>query len=70
MVRNRPDPRLVIDLPRMLKSSEVAELLGVTPSTLSRWRSLGVGPRVYWLSKSCPRYREDDVRDWLDRVAS
>jgi hypothetical protein len=70
MVRNRPDPRLVIGLPRMLKSSEVAELLGVTPSTLSRWRSLGVGPRVYWLSKSCPRYREDDVRDWLDRVAS
>ena len=70
MVSNRPDPRLVIDLPRMLKSSEVAELLGVTPSTLSRWRSLGVGPRVYWLSKSCPRYREDDVRDWLDRVAS
>ena len=70
MVSNRPDPRLVIDLPRMLRSSEVAELLGVTPSTLSRWRSLGVGPRVYWLSKSCPRYREDDVRDWLERVAS
>ncbi|MGH3330742.1 MAG: helix-turn-helix transcriptional regulator [Nocardioidaceae bacterium] len=70
MVRNRPDPRLVIGLPRMLRSSEVAELLSVTPSTLSRWRSLGVGPRVYWLSKSCPRYREDDVRDWLDRVAS
>jgi hypothetical protein len=70
MVSNRPDPRLVVDLPRMLTSSEVAELLCVTPSTLSRWRSLGVGPRVYWLTATCPRYREDDVRDWLERVAS
>lgn len=70
MVSNHPDPRLVIDLPRMLTSSEVAELFGVTSSTLSRWRSVGAGPRVYWLSKTCPRYREDDVRDWLDRVAS
>ena len=70
MVRSHPDPRLVIDIPRMLRSDEVAEVLGVTPSMLSRWRSLGVGPRVYWLSKTCPRYREDDVRDWLERVAS
>ena len=53
MVSNRPDPRVVVDLPQMLKSNEVAELLGVTPSTLSRWRSVGVGPRVYWLTATC-----------------
>ena len=54
-------------LPRMLNSTQVAQALGVDPSTLSRWRSQGVGPRVYWLAKSCPRYREDDVLEWLDR---
>jgi predicted DNA-binding transcriptional regulator AlpA len=56
-------------LPRMLNSTQVAQALGVNPSTLSRWRSEGVGPRVYWLGTSSPRYREDDVLDWLERVA-
>jgi len=49
---------------------QVAKALGVDPSTLSRWRSQGVGPRVCWLAKSCPRYREDDVREWLERNSS
>lgn len=72
MKRHEKDERVAlgIQIPRMLRSGEVADLLGVTPSTLCRWRSLGIGPRVYWLSKSCPRYREDDVRHWLERVAS
>lgn len=62
---NRRETQL--GLPRMLNSTQVAQALGVDPSTLSRWRSQGVGPRVYWLAKSCPRYREDDVLEWLDR---
>ena len=45
-------------LPRLLTSTEVAEALGVNPSTVSRWRSQGIGPRVYWLGKACPRYRQ------------
>ena len=49
---------------------QVAKALGVDPSTLSRCRSQGVGPRVCWLAKSCPRYREDDVREWLARNSS
>ena len=57
-------------LPQMLRSSEVAKALGVDPATLSRWRSQGVGPRVYWLGKGCPRYREQDVLDWLERHAA
>ena len=57
-------------LPRMLTSAQVAEALGVTSSTLSRWRAQGVGPRVYWLGKSCPRYREEDVLEWLERNAA
>lgn len=57
-------------LPRMLNTTEVAKALGVDPSTLSRWRSRGVGPRVYWLAPSSPRYREDDVLEWLERQAA
>jgi predicted DNA-binding transcriptional regulator AlpA len=59
-----------VGLPKMLNSTQVGKALGVNPSTLSRWRSQGIGPRVYWLGKACPRYREDDVRDWLERNAA
>ncbi len=60
----------VVGLPKMLNSNEVAQALGVNRSTVSRWRSQGVGPRVYWLGKACPRYREADVLEWLERNAS
>ncbi len=43
---------------------------GVNRSTLSRWRAQGVGPRVYWLGKATPRYREEDVLAWLERNAA
>jgi len=54
----------------MLNSRQVAEALGVNQSTLSRWRSQGVGPRVYWLARSIPRYREQDILEWLERNAA
>jgi predicted DNA-binding transcriptional regulator AlpA len=54
----------------MLTSAQVAETLGVSPSTLCRWRAQGVGPRVYWLGKASPRYREDDILEWLERNAA
>jgi len=57
-------------LPKMLTSTELAKILGVAPSTLCRWRAQGVGPRVHWLGVATPRYREDDVREWLERVAA
>ena len=59
-----------VRLPKMLNSTQVAKALGVNRSTLSRWRTAGVGPRVYWLCKTCPRYREADVLEWLERNAS
>lgn len=59
-----------VRLPRMLNSTQVAAALGVNRSTLCRWRAQGVGPRVYWLGKSSPRYREQDVLDWLERNAA
>ena len=59
-----------IGLPRFLTSAQVATALGVDRSTLSRWRAQGVGPRVYWLGKATPRYRESDVLEWLERNAA
>ena len=54
----------------LMTTAEVAELLKVNRSTLSRWRSLGIGPRVTWLSRSIPRYQRADVQDWLRRAAA
>ncbi len=65
--RKRAD---TVRLPKMLNSTQVAEALGVNRSTLCRWRAQGVGPRVYWLGKSSPRYREQDVLEWLERNAA
>ena len=54
----------------LMTTSEVAALLKVNRSTLSRWRSLGIGPRVIWLSPSIPRYQYADVVAWLRRAAA
>jgi hypothetical protein len=58
----------VLDLPELWTTAEVAALLKVNRSTLSRWRSLGIGPRVTWLSPSIPRYQRADVVAWLRRA--
>jgi predicted DNA-binding transcriptional regulator AlpA len=57
-------------VPTMLTSKDVAQLLCVAPSTLCRWRQTGKGPRVYWLGAGSPRYREDDILEWLERMAA
>lgn len=60
----------VPDVPELLTTAEVAAVLKVNRSTLSRWRSLGIGPRVTWLSPSIPRYQRADVVAWLRRSAA
>jgi predicted DNA-binding transcriptional regulator AlpA len=69
-MKAKVEPAVIPGLPRMLTTAQVAEALGVDSSTLSRWRSRGVGPRVYWLGKASPRYREQDVLEWLERNAA
>ena len=56
------------ELSELMTTAEVASLLRVDRSTLSRWRSSGSGPRVTWLSSSCPRYQRNDVIEWLRQV--
>ena len=67
---NDKEPAESVRLPRMLNSTQVAQALGVNRSTLCRWRAQGVGPRVYWLGKASPRYRQEDVLAWLERNAA
>jgi len=60
----------LVELPTLLTSLEVAKMLRVDRTTLSRWRSRGVGPRVTWLAPSIPRYERGDVLAWLKHVAA
>ena len=57
-------------LPVLLTTTEVAALLRVDPSTLSKWRSCGQGPRATWLTPSTPRYARSDVLAWLGRAVA
>jgi hypothetical protein len=54
-------------LPILMTTTEVAELLRVDPSTLSKWRACGQGPPATWLTPSTPRYARSDVLAWLVR---
>lgn len=58
------------ELCELMTTSEVASMLRIDRSTLSRWRGLGLGPRVTWLSPSSPRYQRNDVIEWLRRAAA
>ena len=59
--------RTLGDNDALLTTDEVAELLRVNRSTLSRWRSSGLGPRVTWLSPTVSRYSDPT---WLRRVTA
>src|SRR5215217_8255705 len=60
----------VLDVPELLTTAEVSALLKVNRSTLSRWRSAGAGPRVTWLTANIPRYKRDDVIEWLRQASA
>lgn len=53
----------------ILTSKEVAGWIRVSESTLCRWRQRGMGPRVTWMTPTCPRYRRLDVEQWLTRAS-
>ncbi|MDQ2849996.1 MAG: helix-turn-helix domain-containing protein [Allobranchiibius sp.] len=61
--------QIAVSVPRLLTSAEVADALQVDRSTLCRWRMANEGPRVIWLRVGVPRYRVEDVLDWIERVA-
>ncbi|AFJ33654.1 MULTISPECIES: helix-turn-helix transcriptional regulator [Mycobacteriaceae] len=59
--------------PELLTAEQVAELLGVSAATVSRWGALrehgaDVGPPCYTLSDRVRRWDAAEVRAWLRKV--
>lgn len=46
-------------------TKNLAELLGVTPQTVSNWRRAGEGPKWTRLGEKVVRYRKEDVEEFL-----
>lgn len=54
--------------PNLLKPTEVATQLRVSPGTLANWRSQGIGPRFIKLSQAANapvRYRQDEIDEYM-----
>ena len=49
---------------RLLKSRELAELLGFQESTLRQWRTEGIGPPYFRLGNRV-RYDASEVGSWM-----
>lgn len=50
---------------KLMRTPEVAELLGVPEATLRYWRFRGEGPKSFTLGRKNVVYREDDVEAYL-----
>lgn len=49
---------------KLVGVKEVAEMLGVKPSTLYQWAELGQIPCIK--INGCLRFSEEDIKNWLD----
>jgi hypothetical protein len=55
---------------KLLHERDAARILGVSGSTLRRWRTLRIGPPYICVSSKpggAIRYRESDLTAWLER---
>lgn len=50
----------------LLTPDEVAQMLGMKPSTLVRWRRLKQGPPYVRVGHRTVRYQPEAVRAWMD----
>jgi predicted DNA-binding transcriptional regulator AlpA len=51
---------------RLLKPTQVRQMLGISTSNLRRINLSGAGPKVYRLGEKTKRYRESEVQAWLE----
>lgn len=51
---------------RHLGTVETAALLGVSRSTLAKWRMKGIGARYHHCGPRLVYYFEDEIQAWLD----
>ncbi|WP_085341053.1 helix-turn-helix transcriptional regulator [Aquidulcibacter paucihalophilus] len=54
-----------LDARALLRAPELAELLGLTMSTLAKLRCSGKGPPFYKLTNQTVGYHQDEVMEWL-----
>lgn len=52
--------------PALLRPSQAAAYLGISPSTLAKFRLTGDGPPFIKLGSKCVAYRREDIETWLD----
>ncbi|WP_425497536.1 helix-turn-helix transcriptional regulator [Hoeflea ulvae] len=57
--------------PILVGTKEAARLLGLSSSTLEKWRFFRVAgtPPVVRIGRAC-RYRLDDLRTWVDQASN
>ncbi|MGI6396374.1 MAG: helix-turn-helix transcriptional regulator [Desulfomonilia bacterium] len=53
---------------RLMTEKEVHKILGIGLSTLQQWRLRGKGPKFCRLGGKMIRYRESDVRAYIDNL--
>lgn len=49
---------------KMLTTKEAADILGVSPSVMEKWRRRGLGPKYFKYEHSI-RYNDADLRDYM-----
>jgi predicted DNA-binding transcriptional regulator AlpA len=50
----------------LLTETEAAKILGFSVRTLQGWRYRGGGPRFVRISRTCVRYRRQDLEAWIE----
>lgn len=55
---------------KLLNTKEAAALLGLSPQTLEKWRSMGVGPAYLKLGNKAVRYRHSELLAFIERGVS
>jgi predicted DNA-binding transcriptional regulator AlpA len=57
---------LEANVKRLLTSTELAEVFGLTHQTLRTWRLNGTGPPYFKVGDKAVRYDQEKVREWLE----
>ncbi|MFT9016446.1 MAG: AlpA family phage regulatory protein [Acetobacter sp.] len=54
---------------RMMTRKEVEQMINIKCTTIYRWMQEGTFPSPVRFSSRCVRWRESDVRNWVDEHA-
>jgi excisionase family DNA binding protein len=54
-----------MDIYPLIPTSEAADILGLQPNTLEKWRLSGEGPTFVRVGRSI-RYRRQDLAEWIN----